>query len=97
MSVFGLTLIPYFTAYNIHYFYNSKPRGDRKKKRTSDSESASKNTLVKQIKSLERYYTQASATNKISIKMRSYTKCVYYSKINWRKMYRESNLVMLIG
>ena len=37
------TLIPYYTAYLIHYFYNSKARGDRNK-RTSDSDSVSKNT-----------------------------------------------------
>ena len=36
------TLISYFTTYLIHYSYNSKTRGDRQK-RTSDSESTSKN------------------------------------------------------
>ena len=46
MSVIGsLTLIPYFTAYLIHYFHNSKAWGDNKI-RISDSESASKNTLI---------------------------------------------------
>ena len=49
MSVFGLTQIPYFTAYLIHYFCNSKISADRKKG-TSDSESASKNTLNKTSK-----------------------------------------------
>ena len=31
MSVFGLTLNPYSTAYLRQYFYISKTRGDRKK------------------------------------------------------------------
>ena len=38
-------LILYFSANLIHYFYNSKTRGDRKK-RTPDSESLSKNTQL---------------------------------------------------
>ena len=42
----SLSLIPYFTAHLINYFYNSKTRGDSKK-RTSDLESASKYTLLK--------------------------------------------------
>ena len=43
-------LISYFTAYLIHYFYNSKTRGDRQK-RTSDSESKSKIHMNKKVKS----------------------------------------------
>ena len=51
----SLTLIPCITAYLIHYFYISKTRDDCKK-RNSNSESASKNTLKeKMIKFLERY------------------------------------------
>ena len=41
-------LIPYVTAYLLHYFYNSKTRGDQKKL-TSGLESVSKN-LLKNIK-----------------------------------------------
>ena len=37
----GLNLV--FYAYLIHYFYNSKNKGERQK-RTSDSDSTSKNT-----------------------------------------------------
>ena len=34
-----------FYGYLVHYFYSSNTRGDRKKKRTSDFESALENTL----------------------------------------------------
>ena len=44
MSIFTLT--PYFTAYLVNYFYNSKTRDDRIKW-TSHSESMSKNTFKK--------------------------------------------------
>ena len=37
----------YITAYLIHYFYNLKTKGDRTKRLPSDSDSASKNTLIK--------------------------------------------------
>ena len=40
------TLIPYFTAYVIHYYYYLRKRGDRLKL-ISASESASKNESIK--------------------------------------------------
>ena len=47
MSVFGLVmLIPYFTAYLIHYYYILKTKYDCQKP-TVDLESTSKNTLIK--------------------------------------------------
>ena len=43
------TLIPYFTAYIIQYFYNSKTTGDRQKP-IADLESPSKIRRLKLIK-----------------------------------------------
>ena len=60
------TLIPYFTAYLIHYFIPQKHRGDRKK-RTSDSKLASKYTVIMQLKKVYLECIKLIYLNKISV------------------------------